>query len=57
MYIKGTDVSLLRVDSSVPRPRMLHDPNYLGSLILNCITPKERMHGLIIHVHVLKNLL
>lgn len=55
MYIKGTDVSLLRVDSSVPRPRMLHDPNYLGSLILNRITPKERMHGLIIHV--LKNLL
>ena len=39
-FIKGTDESVTRVDSSVPL--MHHDPSDLGSLILIQITPKER---------------
>jgi len=42
-FIKGTDESMTRVDSSVPL--MHHDPSDLGSLILFQITPKERTLG------------
>ena len=37
--IKGTDESVIRVDSSVPL--MHHDPSDLGSLLRIRITPKE----------------
>jgi len=42
-YIKGTDESATRMDSSVPL--MHHDPGDLGSLILIQIIPKERTLG------------
>ena len=42
LFIKGTEESLRRVDSSVPS--MHHDPSDLGSLIL---TPKGNAHVLL----------